>query len=106
MTTQWTGPEDPAETARWEAEKQADQARCEVGSAWRDVEHAARAAQADLKAHRRQASCTLATLDRTLARHTGRTTHLAIACTAFVSGALAALGVLAVAAGWHWLGAR
>lgn len=48
----------------------------------------------------------LASVRRVLSSHTSRTSVLAITLTAFVSGALAALGVVAVAAGWHGLGAR
>lgn len=133
MTTQWTGPEDPAETARWEEEKRADAGptgcpvACVAGChedhlpQWRrercfrcDLVQQMRAAQRPepaltdtswlrMEPHRPPM---LASVRRVLSSHTSRTSYLAIGLTAFVSGALAALGVLAVAAGWHGLGAR
>jgi hypothetical protein len=167
-----TRPEDPAETARWETEKQADQLAdylrraekdgkcrncleplashilqstpgrpCHVVSltgqqmlldwllpeppptdtswlrmepiraaseAWDDAEaaedahltHLAEASLAELAGGARTVPLSAVT------RHAYRTSGLAIAITAFVSGALAALGVVAVVAGWHGLGAR
>lgn len=89
MTTQWTGPEDSA-TARWEAEAAAS------------ADDTLRWARDTFPA----ASQAWAATERALTRHAHRTTTLAIATTAFISGALAALDVVAVAAGWHWLGAR
>ncbi len=106
MTTQYTGPEDPAETARWEAEKRADH----LAELERRFKAAAAAwspstltwAQDTFPAAAEAWDAT----ERALTRQAHRTSTLALATTAFISGALAALGVVAVAAGWHWLGAR